>query len=268
MSSNILKKIVATKNKEVAEARKKISEDRLREEALAPRERRLFFDCLADPGPGGVNIIAEIKRASPSKGIIRGDLDASEQALRYERGGAAALSVLTDRSYFKGSFEDLKRARESCHLPVLRKDFLVSGYQIYESAVLGADAILLIVRILSPGQLSRYLDLAQGLELDVLVETHSEDEIRAASKAGARLVGINNRNLSSFETSIDTSARLASRLLPHQVAVAESGINGPEEIRALRAAGFHNFLVGESLVRAEDPTAFLQALRSAGGGDA
>lgn len=266
MPSDILKKIVATKHEEVADARRKIPENRLREEAQAPRDKRPFFDRLAAPGPGGVNIVAEIKRASPSKGIIQGDLDEAVQALRYERGGAAALSVLTDRTYFKGSFEDLKVARESCHLPVLRKDFIVSEYQIYESAVMGADAILLIVRILTETQLSDYLALAQEFGLDVLVETHSESEIRTASRAGARLVGINNRNLSSFETSIDTSVRLASLLSPDQTAVAESGIHGPDDIRNLKAAGFHNFLIGESLVRAEDPAGFLKELIMTGGG--
>ncbi len=266
MPSDILKKIVATKHEETADARRKIPENRLREEARAPRDKRPFFDRLAAPGPGGVNIIAEIKRASPSKGIIQGDLDEAVQALRYERGGAAALSVLTDRTYFKGSFEDLKVARESCHLPVLRKDFIVSEYQICESAVMGADAILLIVRILAETQLSDYLALAGEFGLDVLVETHSESEIRTASRAGARLVGINNRNLSSFETSIDTSVRLASLLSPDQTAVAESGIRGPDDIRNLKAAGFHNFLVGESLVRAEDPAGFLKSLIRTGGG--
>ncbi len=266
MPSNILKKIVATKHEEVADARKKIPDDRLREEAQAPRDKRPFFDRLTGAGPGGVNIIAEIKRASPSKGIIQGDLDAAAQALRYEQGGAAALSVLTDRSYFKGSFEDLKAARRSSHLPVLRKDFIVSEYQIYESAVLGADAILFIVGILTRQQLADYLGLADECGFDVLVETHSENEIEAACRAGARLVGINNRNLRSFETSIDTSVRLASLLAPDQTAVAESGIDGPEAIRQLTAAGFHNFLIGESLVRADDPAAFLKNLISAGGG--
>lgn len=266
MSSNILKKIVATKHQEVAQAKEKISEDRLREKAQAPRDKRPFLERLAKPGPGGVNIIAEIKRASPSKGIIQGDLDAADQALRYEQGGAAALSVLTDRSYFKGSFEDLEAARNACRLPVLRKDFIVSEYQIYESAVLGADAILLIVRILTETQLSDYLALAGEFGLDVLVETHSESEIDTATRAGARLVGINNRNLSSFETSIDTSVRLASLLSPDQTAVAESGIHGPDDIRNLKTAGFHNFLVGESLVRAGDPAAFLKTLIQTGGG--
>ncbi len=266
MPSDILKKIVAAKHEEVAEARRKIPEDRLREEAQAPRDKRPFFDRLAAPGPGGVNIIAEIKRASPSKGIIQGDLDAAKQAVRYERGGAAALSVLTDRDYFKGSFEDLKIARNACNLPVLRKDFIISEYQVYETAVMGADAILLIVRILTEGQIRRFLNIAEQFDLDVLVETHSAAEIEAASRTGARLVGINNRNLNSFETSIDTAIRLASLLSPDQAAVAESGISGPEDIRSLNAAGFHNFLIGESLVRATDPTAWLKDLIAAGGG--
>lgn len=260
MPTNILKKIVATKHKEVAEAKKKFPEEQLREKARAPRENRPFLKRLAAPGPTGVNIIAEIKRASPSKGIIRKDLDAARQAAMYEKGGAAALSVLTDRDYFKGDFEDLKAARKACNLPVLRKDFIISEYQIYESAVLGADAILLIVRILTEDRIQRFLNIAVELGLDVLVETHSEEEIKVAVRAGARLIGVNNRNLDSFETSINNAIRLSSLLSLDQTAVAESGISRPADIQALKKAGFHNFLIGESLARSQDPIEFLKYL--------
>lgn len=208
----------------------------------------------------GTNIIAEIKRASPSKGVICPDLNPARYASQYEQGGAAALSVLTDTPYFQGSFEDFKAAREAAGLPMIRKDFLISSYQIYESSVLEADAVLLIVRILSAEQLRDYLSLCAELELDALVEVHSEEDIEAASRAGAKLIGINNRNLSSFETNIETAINMVSLLEPGQIPVAESGIRGPEDVQKLRQAGIRNFLIGESLVRASDPRAFLKSL--------
>ncbi len=211
-----------------------------------------------------MNIIAEIKRASPSKGLICPDLNPAVYASEYEKGGAAALSVLTELQYFKGSFEDLKTARESVNLPVLRKDFLISSYQIYESAVLGADAVLLIVRILSQEQLQDYLSLAKELDLDVLVEVHSEKEIEAAARAEAKLVGINNRNLKSFETDIENAIRMVSLLESYQIAVAESGIKTSEDIKKLHDAGIWNFLIGESLVRAANPKESLLSLSKLG----
>jgi indole-3-glycerol phosphate synthase len=184
----------------------------------------------------------------------------AKYASDYELGGASALSVLTDSRYFKGSIEDLKKARKTTLLPVLRKDFLISSYQIYESSVIGADAVLLIVRILSRQQLKDYIDLCTEIGMDVLVETHSREDIEAATMAGAKLIGINNRNLSSFKTDVETSARLASLLTQDQVAVAESGIKGRRDIEKLRDAGIWNFLIGESLVRAPDARTFLQTL--------
>jgi len=201
----------------------------------------MFLQKLAQPGPSGANIIAEIKRASPSKGVICADLNPVTYATDYERGGAAALSVLTDQTHFKGSTQDLKSARQSTSLPVLRKDFLISSYQIYESAVMGADALLLIVRILDPQQLKDYLDLCKDLHMDALVEIHSEKDIETAILAGAKLIGINNRNLRSFETDIHTSIRMKSLLDPDQVAVAASGIRSRKRHRKTERFGNMEF---------------------------
>ncbi|MGE0082997.1 MAG: indole-3-glycerol phosphate synthase TrpC [Desulfococcaceae bacterium] len=260
MSTDILSRIVETKTAEVTESKKKISESDLRKQAEQRKEFRPFFQRLAKPGASGVNIIAEIKRASPSKGLICPDLNPAMYAQKYEKGGAAALSVLTDTQYFQGSFADFKAARQACQLPMLRKDFLISPYQIYESVVLGADAILLIVRILEPEQLKEYLQLSGELKLDVLTEVHSESELEIADKAGAKLVGVNNRNLKSFETDISRAAAMVSRFSSDLVPVAESGIHTREDIIMLQKDGIFNFLIGESLVRSSDPQAFLKTL--------
>ena len=260
MKKDFLQIIVEDKKQEVAAAKQRLPEHLLRKKALIPRKRRPFLQKLIQPGPSGVNIIAEIKRASPSKGVICFDLNPAEYAVEYESGGAAALSVLTDQPHFKGSIDDLKSTRESTTLPVLRKDFLISSYQIFESAVMGADALLLITRILDTKQLKDYLDICNELQMDALVEIHSEKDLEKATLAGAGLIGINNRNLRSFETDIQTSIRMKSLLEPDQVAVAASGIRSREEIEKLRNSGIWNFLIGESLVRAENPRDFLKSL--------
>ena len=260
MRKDFLQIIVEDKKQEIAAAKHRLPQRLLREKALPPQKRRPFFQKLAHPGSSGVNIIAEIKRASPSKGVICPDLNPVTYAIEYERGGAAALSVLTDQTHFKGSIHDLKSARQSTSLPVLRKDFLISSYQIFESAVMGADAILLIVRILDPKQLKDYLDLSNDLQMDALVEIHSEKDIEKATRAGAVLIGINNRNLRSFETDIHTSIRMKSLLQPDQVAVAASGIRSRKDIEELNDSGIWNFLIGESLVRSENPGRFLKSL--------
>lgn len=260
MSDDILSKIVAAKEKEVAAAKQRIPESALRSEASLREKPRPFFSALKGADPTAVNIIAEIKRASPSKGTIRSDLDPAAYARSYAQGGAAALSVLTDSAFFKGSVDDLKTARSAVRIPVLRKDFLISTYQIYESAVMGADAILLIVRILSAEQLEEYLQLAGALSMDALVEVHSEAELETATTAGAKLIGINNRNLRTFDTQIDNAVRMAALLLPEQVGVSESGIKNRQGIETVCQAGIRNFLIGESLVRAENPTGFLREL--------
>ncbi|MGB8426048.1 MAG: indole-3-glycerol phosphate synthase TrpC, partial [Desulfobacterales bacterium] len=251
MGGNILERIVAQKKSEIAAAKMTAPVADLEQRARAGTDRRPFLAALAQPGPHGVNIIAEIKRASPSKGVIREDLDPADYARRYESAGAAALSVLTDAEFFHGSLGDLRRARAATRLPVLRKDFIISSYQVFESVAVDADAILLIVRILSARQLAAYLSLAGELQVDALVEVHSEQEFDRASEAGARLIGVNNRNLEIFKTDIATSIGLARRFGPQQVGVAESGIRSREDVLQIRAAGIFNFLIGESLVRAE-----------------
>lgn len=259
--NDILSKIVAHKKEEVAAARQQMPEQQLREQALLPRKRRPFTTKLEHPGPANVNIIAEIKRASPSKGVICQDLDPVKYASQYEKGGAAALSVLTDQAFFHGSRHDLISARANTALPVLRKDFLISAYQLYESVVMGTDAVLLIVRILEQEQLKDYLDLCNELRLDALVEIHSEKDLETATRSGARLIGINNRNLRSFETDIEISIRMRSLLEPHQIAVAASGIQSRADIEKNQVAGIWNFLIGESLVKAQNSQAFLKSLQ-------
>ncbi|MFZ0610755.1 MAG: indole-3-glycerol phosphate synthase TrpC [Desulfobacterales bacterium] len=258
MGGNILERIVAQKKAEVAAAKMTVPAADLEQRARARTDVRPFLAALRQPGPHGVNIIAEIKRASPSKGVIREDLDPAEYARRYESAGAAALSVLTDAEFFRGSIGDLHRARAAARLPVLRKDFIISSYQVFESVAAGADAILLIVRILSARQLKEYFALARELRVDALVEVHSVEEFDRASEAGARLIGVNNRNLEIFKTDIATSITLARRFGPQRVGVAESGIRSRQDVLQIRAAGIFNFLIGESLVRAEDTQARLR----------
>ena len=261
MAEDILERIVKRKKEEVENAKRTTPLSTLEELAKESKEKRPFLKNLRSPGTSGVNIIAEIKRASPSKGDIRIDLDPAVYAKTYESGGAKALSVLTDTAFFKGSFDDFKAARNAVDLPVIRKDFIISSYQIFESKVLGADAVLLIVRILSFEQLKRYLYICRELDLDALVEVHTLEDVEAAVAAGAALVGINNRNLKSFKTSIDTSIEMASLLDKKQTAVAESGINSRQDIEKLLDAGIFNFLIGEAIVRAPNPTDFLYELQ-------
>ena len=262
MKRDFLKEIVKRKNDDVAMARQKISQQRMIELAAPLKKGRPFSRRLDSPGPGGINIIAEIKRASPSKGAIRADLDPPTLAAQYERGGAAALSVLTDGPYFHGSLEDLEKAREAISLPVLRKEFIVSSYQLYESKVHGADAVLLITRILSTEKLANFLSICDKLELDALVEVCSPEDCTSATRAGARLIGINNRDLTSFQTDINKAMRLVSLLKPEQVAVAASGISCRADIQQNLNYGIYNFLVGESLVRSENPEKMLQQMIS------
>lgn len=259
MGTDFLETILEHKKNEIAAAQRQTPENLVREKALAVNEqKRPFADRLAAPG---THIIAEIKRASPSKGDIRPDLDPAAYARAYEAGGASALSVLTETAYFKGSVADMQAARGATRLPVLRKDFILSTYQLYESKVVGADAVLLIVRILSPAQLADYLALARELDLDCLVEVHSESDLENACEAGARLIGINNRNLKSFETDIRIAMQLASRMTGEQIPVAASGITRRSDVEENLKVGIRSFLIGEHLVRADDPVRFLRTLR-------
>ncbi len=203
--------------------------------------------------PGLSAVIAEIKKASPSKGLIRENFIASDIAQSYEQGGAACLSVLTDVDFFQGSDAYLQQARHACQLPVLRKDFIIDPYQIYEARLIGADAILLIAACLSDTQLSEFSALAYELDLDVLVEVHDEAELERALKLPVRLMGINNRNLRTFETTLNTTISLLNRIPDDRIVVTESGIHLPEDIALMREHQVNAFLVGESFMRAEQP---------------
>ncbi len=261
MANDILSRIVAARKEEVAAAERAVPLARLRAAAEARTDHRPFAATLARPGPSGVNVIAEIKRASPSKGAIRPDLDPAALARAYAAGGAAALSVLTEPRFFRGSADDLQRARAACALPVLRKDFLFCDYQLYESAAMGADAVLLIVRILEPAQLSDLIATAAALGLAALVEVYTAAEAEIATRAGAHLVGINNRDLGTFHTDIDHTLAVLPALAPGQTAVAASGIRDRADVLRYQGTPVFHFLVGESLVISENPAGFLKSLR-------
>lgn len=204
-------------------------------------------------------VIAEIKKASPSKGVLRENFFPAEIAQSYERGGAACLSVLTDVDYFQGSEQYLKEARESCSLPVIRKDFIIDPYQVYEARAMNADCILLIVSALDDENLNALLKLAHQLDMDVLMEVHDETEMSRALDTGARLIGINNRNLSTFETSLQTTLKMLD-VPEDKILVTESGIHHVEDVRLMRDNDVNVFLVGEAFMRADDPGAMLQTL--------
>lgn len=262
MPDDFLRRIIEKKRERlVASKASRILED-VRRDAFALRagaRPHAFRAALAVTGR--VNVIAEFKRASPSKGEIRGGASAGETARAYERGGAAAVSVLTEEDYFRGSLEDLREVKRSTSLPVLRKDFIFDEYQVFESAAAGADALLLIVAALDDDGLARLRRLAEDeLAMDALVEVHTEEEMRRAARAGAALVGVNNRDLRTFNVSLETSVSLAPHAHAGTLLVSESGISGPSEIALLRASGFDAFLVGETLMRAGQPEETLRSL--------
>lgn len=213
---------------------------------------------------GEPKIIAEFKRASPSKGIINNSLDPVKTALAYQTGGAAAISVLTEEDFFKGSLNDLKKIRKAVELPILRKDFIVEEYQIYESAAVGADAVLLIASTLTSESLENFQRLAASLGLDAIVEVHDRDELRKASDIGAGILGVNNRNLKTFEVSLDVSRELIKHSPKGSIMIAESGISSAQEIAELHSLGYDAFLVGEALMRSGDATAELRRLNDKG----
>ena len=220
----------------------------------------LLLKALAEGA--GLNIIAECKRRSPSKGTIRADIDPPSLARAYERGGAVAISVLTEEDYFSGSLADLAAIRQVTKLPLLRKDFVVDEYQVYEAAAAGADALLLIVAALSDAQLKLLRGVAEDeLGLDALVEVHSGNELSRAVAAGARLIGVNNRDLRTFDVSLETSVNLARAAPAGVMLVSESGLATRADVLRLHAEGFQGFLIGESLMRAADAAAALQLLR-------
>lgn len=252
--SDILKKILATKVEEVAAARADKSLAAIQAEAAAQPVARDFVGNMRSKLLAGQSaIIAEIKKASPSKGVIRPDFDPASIAMRYERAGAACLSVLTDRQYFQGAPEYLKAARAACTLPVLRKDFLVDPYQVYEARAMGADAILLIVSALSLAQMQEMEGIANSLGMAVLVESHDGDELDLALQLKTPLIGINNRNLRTFEVSLDMTLSQLGHIPAERIVVTESGILSAADVATLRAHQVGAFLVGEAFMRADDP---------------
>jgi indole-3-glycerol phosphate synthase len=257
--SDILNKIVAVKHEEVAAAKKKTPLEAIRADAESRVLTRDFEGALRSKIAGGqAAVIAEIKKASPSKGVIRqGEFIPADIAQSYAEGdgqvSAACLSVLTDRQFFQGGIDYLKQARASCDLPVLRKDFMVDAWQIYESRAIGADCILLIAACLDDAQMKDFEAIALGLDMAVLVEVHDAAEMERALRLRTPLVGVNNRNLRSFEVSIQTTIDLLPRVPTGRLLVTESGIATRTEVKTLREAGVHAFLVGETFMRADEP---------------
>ena len=261
LASDILKQILARKAEEVVARSRDLGLRELSARAADLAPARGFGDALATAvETGGSAVIAEIKKASPSKGLIRVDYDPAVLARSYQRGGATCLSVLTDRDFFKGEDAHLAAARGGCDLPVLRKDFTIDAYQVYEARVLGADCILLIVAALGDATLLELSMLALELGLDVLMEVHDETELERALDTPARLIGINNRDLRSFETRIETTLSLCPQVPDDRLVISESGIATSADVARLRAAGVNGFLVGEALMRAPDPGARLKEL--------
>jgi indole-3-glycerol phosphate synthase len=259
--NTILDTILQRKHDEVAMRRARLPLAELRARIADAAPVRGFADAVTAKIRAGLPaVIAEVKKASPSKGVIRADFDPATIARSYQSGGAACLSVLTDAGFFQGSEEDLQRARAACDLPVLRKDFIVDPWQLYEARVLGADCILLIVAALDDVRLSEFAFLAAELGMDVLVEVHDLDELERALPVPARLLGVNNRNLKTFDVSLQTTLSLREAVPADRVLVTESGILTREDVAVMRNAGVHAFLVGEACMRQPDPGAALQEL--------
>jgi indole-3-glycerol phosphate synthase len=262
---DILNQIVEVKRTELVEARKKRPLELVRADAESRVLTRDFEGALRRKlGARQAAVIAEIKKASPSKGVLRADFIPADIAQSYAEGdgrtGAACLSVLTDRQFFQGSVDYLKQARASCDLPVLRKDFMVDPYQIYESRVMGADCVLLIAACLDDALMAELEAIARSLDMAVLVEVHDRAELDRALKLQTQLVGVNNRNLRTFEVSLDTTLELRAHLPADRLLVTESGILGRADVARMREAGVHAFLVGEAFMRAPDPGAALADL--------
>jgi indole-3-glycerol phosphate synthase len=255
--SDILNKILAVKAEEVAKARAQRSLASLREEAESDEARedlRGFEGSLRGKiAAGRAGVIAEVKKASPSRGVLRADFHPDQIAQSYEAHGAACLSVLTDAQFFQGALEYLQQARAACELPALRKDFMVDPYQVYEARCWGADCILLIVAALDHGLMAELEACAHELGMDVLVEVHDAAELDAALRLNTRLLGINNRNLRTFETTLDTTIGLLPRIPKDKLVVTESGILSPADVHRMREADVHAFLVGEAFMRAPEP---------------
>jgi indole-3-glycerol phosphate synthase len=254
---SVLDEIVARVRERLAETQGSLPLSAVREEADRRPVPRSFRDALRAPG---TSLIAEAKRRSPSRGLLRANFDAAELARAYEAGGARAMSVLTERDAFDGAPDDLRGACGACGLPILRKDFLVDPYQCWEARAWGASAALLIVSLLDDALLTDLLALIGELSMDALVEVHSEDEAERALKAGARVIGVNNRDLRTFDVDLETTTRIAKRVPAGITLVSESGIASRSDVLRVEAAGAHAVLVGESIVTAADPEARVRQL--------
>ena len=258
---DILSRIIEVKRGRLEAAKKVCPENELRSAAFALRKNSTEHALAKALSNGRINIIAEFKRKSPSKGVIRDGGSPEVITRSYESGGAAGISVLTEEDHFQGSLEDLRAVKAAVALPVLRKDFIVEDYQVYESAAAGADALLLIVAALDDQTLIRLRRLAEDeLGMDALVEVHTKGEMQRAAAAGARLIGVNNRNLKTFEVSLETSVELAAEAPASAILVSESGLNSGADLRRLYGLGYRGFLIGESLMRADQPEEALREL--------
>lgn len=259
--TDILNRILARKAEEIAERRLQLPLVELTARIAEQPDTRGFGAAIEAKIEAGLPaIIAEVKKASPSKGVIRADFDPSAIARSYEKAGAACLSVLTDRDFFQGSEAFLQQARKACSLPLLRKDFIIDPYQVHEARAIGADCILLIVAALEDDVLLQLSLLAAELDMDVLCEVHDEEELERAMTLPVPLIGVNNRNLRNFETSLETSLAMQERMEYDRILVAESGIHTPEDVARLREGGIQAFLVGEAFMRAEDPGSELRRM--------
>lgn len=263
---SLLDRIVAETREEVERRKREVPLEAasVGDRGRGPGGDRRFRDAL---GSRGIGVIAEFKRRSPSAGVLREDADVREVVSAYERGGADALSVLTEGPSFDGSLDDLRAARDVCDLPILRKDFIVDPYQLHEARAAGADAVLLIVAALQAQELGSLRDLARALGLDVLMEVHDREELQVALQVGADLLGINNRDLRDFSVDVTRTSLLMREVPAGVTVVSESGITTPEQLRALEQEGVHAVLVGESLMRSPDPEAALRALSARGPAD-
>jgi len=265
-SSNFLDEIIVRKRARLASARAGRSQEIVRAHASEVRRKLQPHALRSALKPDGhLKIIAEIKRASPSKGVIKENFEPTEIARAYRGGGAVALSVVTEEDYFRGSLDDLRAIRQASPLPILRKDFIVDEYQIYETAAAGADALLLIVAALTDEQLLQFQRITEEeLGMDALVEVHTVEEMSRAQRCGATLIGVNNRNLRTFEVSLDVSVNLSREAAADTLLVSESGLRSGDDLRRLQAVGYRGFLIGEALMRADDPAEVLRTLTTEG----
>jgi indole-3-glycerol phosphate synthase len=257
LSATCLGEIVAARRQQIAEARARTPLESLKHAAKVASERRDFASALSG---GAIRLIAELKRASPSRGILRQQYPRDAIAQSFEAAGASALSVLTEGRYFLGSLDDLETVRAAVRLPVLRKDFILEDYQIYESVAAGADAVLLIVAALSDGELRGFVELCQELQIATLVEVHDESELERALAAHAGIIGVNNRDLKTLEVDLETSLRLRPGIPEGTITVSESGIKSSQDLRNLAEVGYHAALIGERFMTTADPGAALREM--------